>query len=117
MKARFQADASLRSAIVDGVRRREPSIDFRSAHGVLPDGMADPDVLALATSDGRILVSHDVHTMPGHFADLGEMSGRSSGVFLIPQKLPISEAIEEIVLIWSVSEADEWIDQLVWLPL
>jgi hypothetical protein len=31
MKPRFQADSSLTVAIVNGVRRREPSIDFRPA--------------------------------------------------------------------------------------
>ena len=61
MKPRFQADASLKAAIVDGVRRREPSIDFRPASGVLPEGVDDLGVLELAASDGRILVSHDVH--------------------------------------------------------
>jgi hypothetical protein len=39
------------------------------------------------------------------------------GLFLISQKVPITEAIEEIVLIWSTTEADEWSDQIVWLPV
>jgi hypothetical protein len=39
------------------------------------------------------------------------------GVFLIPQSLPRSRAIDELVLIWSASEADEWHNLLVWLPL
>ncbi len=117
MRPKFQADTSLKSAIVDGVRRREPSIDFRAAHGVLPDGMADPDVLAASAQDGRILVSHDVHTMPGHFAAFLRKSGSSPGVFLISQELPVAEAIDEIVLIWSASDAADWNGQLVWLPV
>jgi len=116
MKARFQADASLRAAIVSGVRRREPSIDFLSAR-VLADKTPDPIVLALAAADDRILVSHDVHTMPGHFADFVRSAGSSPGLFLIPQRLPVVESIEQIVLIWSVSEAEEWRNTLVWLPL
>jgi hypothetical protein len=71
----------------------------------------------LTAQDSRILISHDVHTMPGHFAAFAKTSGWSPGVFLISQKLPIAEAIEEIVLIWSVSDADDWIDRLVWLPV
>jgi hypothetical protein len=117
MKLRLQADASLKAAIVDGVRRREPSIDFRPAGGVLPEGVDDLTVLRLAAGEGRILVSHDVHTMPMHFANFVDQEGRSPGVFLIPQKISIAESIEEIVLIWSASDAQEWSGRLVWLPL
>src|SRR5437879_1341710 len=95
MRSRFQAGASLKAAIADGVRRREPSIDFRAAYGGLPDAMEDPDVLALAASAGRILVSHDVHTMPGHFAEFIGKGGLSPGVFLVPQKLSTSEVIRK----------------------
>jgi len=45
----------------------EPAIDFRSAGegGVI--GRPDPEVLAQAASEGRVLVSHDRPNMPGHF--------------------------------------------------
>jgi hypothetical protein len=33
------------------------------------------------------------------------------------EAIPISTAIEELVLIWSASEAGEWIGRLVWVPL
>jgi hypothetical protein len=32
VKVRFLADADLNKAIVNGVLRREPSVDFQSAH-------------------------------------------------------------------------------------
>jgi hypothetical protein len=41
----------------------------------------------------------------------------SRGVFLIPQSLPLSRAIDELVLIWSAAKAEEWHNLLVWLPL
>ena len=68
MKVRFQADADLNRKIVVGVRRREPGIDFRSAREGDVVGRSDPEVLSLAAQDGRVLVSHDRHSMPGHFA-------------------------------------------------
>jgi hypothetical protein len=36
---------------------------------------------------------------------------------LIPQRLPVALAIEEIILIWEASEAEEWKDQIAYLPL
>jgi hypothetical protein len=117
VRVRFQAEADLNFDIVAGVLRREPSIDFQSAQDTLPEGMEDADVLGFAASERRVLVSHDVSTMPGHFARFFERSGWSPGVLLIPQSMPISESIEEIVLIWAGSDAAEWEDRLVFLPL
>jgi hypothetical protein len=45
---RFLADASIHDAIVTGCLRREPAIDFLSAHAAKLEGLPDPDVLAFA---------------------------------------------------------------------
>jgi hypothetical protein len=67
LSLRFQADADLEPDIGRGLRLREPSVDFRSATGVIPDGTPDPEVLRIAAEEGRILVSGDVNTMCVHF--------------------------------------------------
>jgi len=79
--------------------------------------MTDLDVLALSAEEGRILVSHDINTLPVHFRRFLAEGHSSPGVFLIPQSLQISRAIDELVLVWSASEAGEWRNLLVWLPL
>ena len=98
MKVRFQADNDLRKAILRGAVRREPRLDFRSAQSARLDGVRDTEVLALAARDGRILVSHDFQTMPGHFREFTERE-RSPGVLLITQDLPIGEAVACLLLI------------------
>lgn len=72
MKVRFLADADLNKAIVTGVVRREPSVDFMTAQAAGLRGMKDPEVLELAAKEERILVSHDAGTMPGHFRQFRE---------------------------------------------
>ena len=117
MKVRFLADADLNRAIVSGVLRREPSLDFLTAQAAGLRGMDDPEVLALAAKNQRVLVSHDVGTMPAHFRAFRNAGRRSSGVFLIQQSLDIGIAIDELLLIWMASEASEWENRLDWLPL
>ena len=117
MKVRFLADADLNRAIVSGVVRREPSLDFMTAQAAGLRGLDDPEVLALAAERQRVLVSHDIGTMPGHFRAYRSAGKQSSGVFLIPQSLDVGSAIDELLLIWMASEASEWADRLVWLPL
>lgn len=48
-----------------GPRSCEPRIDFRFSHGDIGDATSDPNVLALVSSLGRVLVAHDFKTMPG----------------------------------------------------
>lgn len=54
--------------------------------------------------------------MPRHFARFIEAND-SPGVLILLQGRPISEAIEELLLIWTASEAEEWINRIVVLPL
>jgi len=116
MKVRFQADADLNRRIVVGVRRREPAIDFRSAREADVAGRGDPEVLSLAAQDGRVLVSHDRRSMPGHFARFIE-NLTSPGLIIVSQGLDVGEAIEELLLIWAATEAEEWCNAMAFVPL
>lgn len=117
VKVRLLADADLNRAIVSGVIRREPSVDFLTANAAGLRGLGDQEVLALAADTQRVLVSHDVGTMPAHFRAFINGGRYSPGVFLIPQSLDVGTAIDEILLIWLASEASEWKNRLEWLPL
>ena len=57
MRPRFQADADFNYKIVAGLRRREPSVEFLSAHEGGVVSKPDPDVLRIAAESGRIVVS------------------------------------------------------------
>ena len=67
-EASISADADLNQKIVMALRRREPAIDFQSAHEGGFAGRPDPEMLAIAAGAGRVLVSHDRRTMIRHFA-------------------------------------------------
>ena len=116
MQIKFQADNDLKRAIVSGVKRRQPAIDFQTAQDAQLDGMPDDDVLAFAASEGRVLVSHDRRTMPVHFANFITRQ-ESAGAFLIEQSLNLRDAIDELLLIWEASEAEEWRNRIEFLPL
>ena len=116
MKIRFLADANFNQKIVAGLLLREPQIDFELPQNVIPEKMEDPQVLELGATRGRIIVTHDVRTMPDHFSDfVADQPG--PGMILVPKKTPIGAAIEDLLLIWQVSDAEEWINQMRRLPL
>jgi hypothetical protein len=116
MRVRFQADADLDGRILRGLRRTAPEIDIRTAFDAGFHGVSDPDVLRMSADAGRVLVSQDRRTMPTHFAHFVKLA-LSPGVILLREATPIAAAIEEIVLIWSASHAEEWIGRLIWIPL
>jgi len=116
MKVRFQADADLNQTIVLALVRRESGMDFQTATAANLAGLDDAAVLALAAHEGRILITHDQSTMPQHFARF-ITTQTSPGLLVVPQHLQPASVVEELLLIWSVSEADEWHDRIVYLPL
>lgn len=92
-------------------------MDFLSAHAAGLEGLPDPEVLALAAEQDRILVTHDVRTMPRHFAAFVEARGSSPGVFLVKQRTPLADIIETLVLVWALSDAGEWKNRVLEMPL
>ena len=116
MRVRFQADADLNQIIVLALQRREPQIEFQTAGTAGLAGLDDATVLALAAHGRRVLVTHDQSTMPEQFSKF-IAEHQSSGLIIIPQHMALSLAAEELLLIWTASEADEWINRIVYLPL
>jgi hypothetical protein len=116
MPVRFQADADLSQIIVAAVLRRSPEIDFRTAHGGGVHGLNDLDVLGVAATEGRVLVTHDSRTMPHHFAEFVG-SRESTGVIVVPQRLAVTAVVDDLVLIWAVTMTEEWTNRILYLPL
>jgi hypothetical protein len=114
--SRFQADADLDGRIIRGLRRAAHKIDIGTAADAKLEGLSDADVLRILADPGRLLVSQDRRTMPAHFARYAA-AAQSPGVILLRGAIPVATAIDELLLIWSASEAEEWIGRLVWIPL
>ena len=115
MKIRFQADADIDPDIRKGLLRREPSIDFQPAVGVIVEGTHDPEVLAIAADDDRVLVTGDVRTMSVHFRNFIATRG-SPGVLLIPSSRSIGAAIEGLLFVWLNWTPEDLRNRVSWLP-
>ena len=73
------------------------------------------EVLAIAAEEGRILVTHDIRTMPLHFAEFVE-TNESPGVLLVAQRASIGAVIREGAELWRTTEAKDWVNQIARLP-
>lgn len=116
MTIRFQADVHLPQIILHAACRREPALSFQTAEAAGLGGLPDPDALDRAAEEGRVLVTHDLQTMPRHFAEF-ITTRQSAGLLLIPPSLPLASAVDDLLLIWSTMDAEEWINLMWYLPL
>ena len=115
---RLASDADVHGAILRGLRRRSPDLDLVRVQDALPEGTSDPEVLAWAAAERRILVTNDRSTMVG-FAQQRTQAGEPvAGLIAITGDQSIGGAIEDISLIVECLSPEEASEQLViYLPL
>ena len=115
---RFAADENVHNVIIRGMMRRQPALDLVRIQDIAElVGADDPAILAWAAEEGRIMLTHDLATMP-HYAYLRVAAGRPMpGVFAIRADLLLGPVIDELLVIAEYSEPAEWVDQVWYLPI
>lgn len=114
---RYLGDENFNADVMRGLRLRRAAMDLCSVQDVGLQEADDPTVLAWAAADRRVLLTHDRATMPD-FAHARVLTGQPmSGVFVIHDRMPIRQVIDELLLIDECSTQEEWIGLVVYLPL
>jgi hypothetical protein len=115
---RLASDADVHGETIRGLRRRKPEIDLVRVQDALPEGTPDPEVLAWAAKESRILITNDRNTMLG-FAYQRVANGEPSpGLIATTNDQSIGFAIDEILLIVECMTEEEIRNQVVvYLPL
>jgi len=116
---RYLIDESLPLALVAGLRRREPAIDvWRVGQQGMPAfGADDADILVFCEKAQRMLVSLDRATLPGHAGEHVDAGHHTNGVLLVTRRCTLRMMLEDLLLVWSTTDADEWLDVVAYLPL
>lgn len=115
---RLASDADVRNGIVRGLRRRVREIDLLRVQDCLPEGTADPVILAWAAAENRVLITNDRETMIGFAYERVAAGELLPGVILTTNRQSIGEAIEDILMIAECMSEEEMRDQqVVFLPL
>jgi hypothetical protein len=79
-------------------------------------GTQDPDVLVAAEALGRVLISRDRRTMPGHLAAHFAAGRHTAGVILLRNGFPPGRYVQEIVNQAVTIPPADWIDRTIYLP-
>jgi len=94
-----------------------PSLDTKTVQEAGLSEAPDPLVLEWATSESRLMVSHDHRTMRAYAEERLNSELLMRGLILIRQRVPLREAIDDLVLIAETTTAEEWEGTIVFLPL
>jgi predicted nuclease of predicted toxin-antitoxin system len=110
---RLASDADVHGEIIRGLRRRLPGIDLARAQDALPEGTPDPEVLAWAAAEGRVLITNDRNTMVG-FALRRVAAGEPvPGLIATTNEQSIGSSIDDILLITEYMSEEEVRAQIV----
>jgi predicted nuclease of predicted toxin-antitoxin system len=111
------SDADVHGEIIRGLRRRVAEIDLVRAQDALPEDTRDPEVLAWAAAENRVLITNDRKTMVG-FAYARVAAGQPvPGLIVTTNSQSVGSAIDDIMLIAECMPEDEIRDQIaVFLP-
>lgn len=114
---RLLTDQDLDHDILRGLIRRLPQIDVVTAFDIGKSEATDPELLIWAAQNGLVIITHDRTTMPKHAADLMDEGKNIAGLFVVLRRLSLQQVIEDLELMITCSENDEWVNVIRYLPL
>ena len=99
--------------------KREPNIVVWKIGdpGAPPRSTLDPVILQWCEENSFILVTNNRKSMPQHLRDHLAQGWHIPGIFELNPDMSVGDTLEELLLIWGASDADEYRDALVYLPL
>lgn len=114
---RLLSDENFNGDIVRGLFLRQPDLDLLRVQDVGLRKVDDPAILDWAASNGCILLTHDRATMPDFAYERLSQGQQMSGLFVINDRMPVRQVIDELLLLLDCSEQDEWEGIVLYLPL
>ena len=111
------ADKCVHGDIVRGVRRRLQNPDLVTADEAGLAKATDPELLEWAAKEGRILITQDENTMVGYAWDRVKTGQAMPGVLVCGKGVTIGQAIDELEVVASCGDADDFKHQVRFLPL
>lgn len=114
---RLLIDENFDQRILRGLRLQIPGLDYVIVQETELRGIKDPPLLAWAAGQQRIIVTHDVNTLPQYAYERIRDGESVVGVIIVPEDLAIGIAIEELAMMIECSKPAELENQVKYLPI
>src|SRR6266498_271680 len=114
---RFLADENFNGKLLAGLRSTLPELDVIRVQDTDMAAASDPELLAWAAVNSRILLTHDVQTLAGHAYDRVRKGLAMPGIIEVKISQSIGETIDDLVLLIEASFLEEFENQVRYIPL
>jgi hypothetical protein len=114
---KLASDENFDGDILRGLFRRRPELDVVRVQDVGLSSTPDPDILAWAAHEDRILLTHDRETMIFFAYERVGAGQAMPGVFLVSDQMPVGQAIDELLLAIECLEIEECKNLVRFFPL
>ena len=110
---RLASDADVHGGIIRGLLRRLPEIDLVRCQDARPEGTPDPEVLAWAAAEDRVLLTNDRKPVVRFAYERVAARQSMPGLFITTNEQSVGSAIDDILLIAEYMSAEERRNQIV----
>jgi hypothetical protein len=114
---RFAADENFDGRILQGLQRRLPTLDIIRIQDTVMYQLPDPELLDQLAQEDRILLTHDVRTMPGFVYERVRAGQPMPGIIEVHRSTPIGQAIDELEILLGAGQPDDFENQVRYVPL
>ncbi len=115
---KWLADENFDNNILRGIRRRVAAFDVVRVQDFAEIfGSDDPAVLAWATTNDRVVLTHDLSTMIPAMREQVKQFASCSPIVFVRDSLPVSLVIEDILLLDEYATEADWVAGVIYLPL
>jgi Domain of unknown function (DUF5615) len=113
----FLVDQNFNEHIVDGLTRRDATLEFIHVRDVGLAAAPDPMILEWAAAHELVLLTHDRKTIPPFAYDRVAAGLPMPGVFLVSDDMPIGQAIAELLIAAHCLTPEECKDIVEYFPM
>ncbi|MFZ0960262.1 MAG: DUF5615 family PIN-like protein [Terriglobia bacterium] len=110
-------DENLDQRILRGVQLHVPDLVYAVVQETGLAGAPDAALLAWAARNQHVLVTHDRGTMLRAAQQRMRSEQKTAGLVIVKKELPLSRAIEDLVLLLECSTERDVENQVVFIPL
>lgn len=114
---RILLDQNFDHRISRGLLRRISDLDIESTERLGIKGFKDDSVLTVAAELERVVLTQDKKTFPQFAYKKIGAGEKMLGLVVVPDSVPIGEAIEQLELLIHCSSDDEWENSVIRLPI
>lgn len=114
---RFAADENFNGRLLRALKTRVPDVDIVRVQDTEMYQVSDPNLLVWLAQESRVLLTHDVKTMPKYFYERINNGLSNPGIIEIRESMPMGYLLDELEVLLGAGKSEDFRDLIIYVPL